>query len=50
MYEAGEDGSIPIRELPYGEACTYEVNTVCGAPAYTVSAPKQDLKIYHAEW
>lgn len=49
MYEIGDDGSIPIRNLAYGEACTYEVNTVCGAPAYKTSE-SSDTKIYHTEW
>lgn len=49
MYEIGDDGAIPIRDLAYGESCTYEVNTVCGAPAYSTTE-STDTKIYHAEW
>lgn len=49
MYEEGEDGAIPIKDLANGESCTYEVNTVCGAPAYSTSE-STDTKIYHAEW
>jgi len=49
MYAVGDDGSIPIKALPYGESCTYEVNTVCGAPSYKTS-PSKDMKIYHSEW
>ena len=49
LYDIGDDGAIPIRDLAYGEACTYEVNAVCGAPSYSTTE-STDTKIYHAEW
>ena len=49
MYNVGDDGAVSIRNLPNGDACTYEVNSVCGAPAYATTE-SADTKVYHAEW
>lgn len=36
FYKIDDDGAIEIKGLMKGEACTYKIGSVCGAPSFMV--------------
>lgn len=38
-----------IKNLPKGQACTYNVETRCGAPSFTVKN-STGVQVYYSEW
>jgi hypothetical protein len=49
LYNEGDDGALHINNLKKGEACTYNIESVCGAPAFKV-LNSTDIRIYFLEW
>lgn len=36
FYDPGNDGAIHIKNLDKGEACVYNLESVCGAPSFKI--------------
>jgi hypothetical protein len=34
FYNVGDDGAVHIKNLQKGEACVYNIESVCGAPSF----------------
>lgn len=49
FYKISEDGAIHIRNLAKGEACTYNIGSICGAPAFKLK-DNSAVEIFYAEW
>ena len=49
FYNTNEDGAIHIKELKKGDACVYNVESVCGAPSFSVYN-KTGVEVVFAEW
>mmetsp|Transcript_31131 Transcript_31131/g.47584 ORF Transcript_31131/g.47584 Transcript_31131/m.47584 type:complete len:255 (-) Transcript_31131:28-792(-) len=49
FYQAKDDGAIHIKNLQKGEVCTYNVESVCGAPSFKV-ANHTNVLVWFTEW
>lgn len=49
FYSQDEDGAIHIKNLDKGDACVYNIETVCGAPAVKVNNGT-GTSIFYTEW
>lgn len=49
LYKIDDDGAIEIKNLKKGEACSYNIGAVCGAPGFKVQNIS-GVDIYFTEW
>ena len=49
FYQTNDDGAIHVKELEKGEACSYNVESVCGAPSFKVDN-STGVEVYFTEW
>jgi hypothetical protein len=49
FYTSSDDGAIHVIGLKKGESCTYNIESVCGAPSFKVENAK-GVKIIYNEW
>lgn len=49
FYDVGDDAAVHIKDLPKGQACTYNVESRCGAPSFTIKN-STGVTVYYTEW
>jgi len=49
FYEHGEDGAVHINALKPGDACTYNVEGICGAPSFSAQNTT-GVEVLFMEW
>lgn len=50
FYDVGDDGAVHIRNLKEGDVCTYQVESVCGAPSFHIGNETGAYRAYYTEW
>lgn len=49
FYTDQDLGAVHIINLNKGESCTYNIQSVCGAPAFSIDN-NTDVTVFYAEW
>jgi len=49
FYTSADDGAIHVIGLKEGESCTYNIESVCGAPSFKI-ANSTNVEIIYNEW
>jgi hypothetical protein len=49
FYNIEDDGALHINNLKKGEACTYNFESVCGAPSFQINN-STDVSVFFTEW
>jgi hypothetical protein len=49
FYTSNDDGAIHIIGLAKGESCTYDIESVCGAPSFKITN-STGVEIIYNEW
>ena len=49
FYNVNDDGALHINNLKKGEACTYNFQSVCGAPSFQIKN-STDVSVFFTEW
>lgn len=50
FYDVGDDGAIHIKDLKEGDTCTYKIESVCGAPSFTIGNSTGTYRAYFTEY
>jgi hypothetical protein len=49
FYTDQDDGAVHIIGLAKGESCTYNIESVCGAPSFKIEN-STDVTVFFTEW
>ena len=49
FYTDQDDGAVHIIGLAKGESCTYNIESVCGAPSFKIEN-STDVTVFYTEW